>query len=83
MLQPIKHPGGFKGQNFMTPQILGYYKLAVGYAELSTGTGFHGDTIYGVTVRPETPDDRRSQVFYSRREALDYIESLSEGTEND
>jgi len=38
-----KHP------NFMTPHIIGLYKYGELIIELSEGTGFSSDTIYGVT----------------------------------
>jgi hypothetical protein len=75
--------GLFRGRNFMTPDIVGYYKLRDGYAELSVGEGFTRETIYGVTVRPETEGDgiyaanRRSKMFHSKRAALAYIEEMS------
>jgi hypothetical protein len=74
-LTPASPPKGlFKGRNFMTPEWIGYYKLRVGYAELSEGTGMSGQPIFGVTVRPE---DGRSRLCFSRIEADDYIRSLS------
>lgn len=46
--------------NFMTPNVLAYFKLQKGYAELAKGRGIVGDAIYGVTVRPD-PDHARSR----------------------
>jgi hypothetical protein len=70
-------PEPFRGlaRNFMTPQVLGYYKLRRGYAELSTGTGFRHEPIYGVTVRPDPGG--QSRMFYDRAEAEAFIASLS------
>lgn len=78
-MTPCANPpsGLFPNRNFMTPDIGGYYKLRKGYAELSGGTGIDNEPIYGVTVRPEKPDDRRSQMFHSLKEAKAYIESMS------
>jgi hypothetical protein len=74
-LKPISPPRGlFQGRNFMTPNIVGYYKLRLGYAELSAGTGITNQAIYGVTCKP---DDGRSKLFQSRAEAMKYIEGLS------
>lgn len=77
--------GLFKGTNFLTPTVLAYYKLGTGWAELSEGRGMSNQLIYGVTVRPETEqdyeaggrDNRRSRLFQSYREALDYIMEMS------
>lgn len=66
-----------KGENFMTPNVLGYYKIKNGSTELSQGEGFTGNTIYGVTVvRDNEHNHDLSQVFYSELEAREYINSL-------
>jgi hypothetical protein len=39
----------FKGENFMTPHRMGFFKLRVGYAELNQGEGMSRQPIYGVT----------------------------------
>jgi len=84
MRYDVKHiappRGVFRGKNFMTPDVLSYYKLRVGYAELSEGTGINRQPIFGVTVRPDTWEDgkqARSKMFQSKTAAMDYIESLS------
>jgi hypothetical protein len=71
--------GVFQGSNFMTPNWLGYYKLRLGYAELSEGRGMSNQPIFGVTVRTGDGLDteRRSKLFQSRSDAEDYIEELS------
>lgn len=71
-----KPPGLFAGKNFMTPDVINYYKLIVGYAELSEGTGLNHQPIFGVTVKPDVANTR-SRMFQSKHEALGYIESLS------
>lgn len=90
---PLMNPprGTFEGQNFMTPTWLGYYRVTVegreAWAELSTGTGITGRTIYGVTVAPSgnfagrlaPPFKELSEVFSSKQDALDYIEALAKG----
>ena len=77
MLTPIHvQPGIFRGVNFMTPEVLGCYKLREGYAELSAGTGLRNEPIFGVTVRPD-PHPQRSKMCCSKQEALDYIRSMS------
>jgi hypothetical protein len=71
--------GLFRGTNFMTPTVLAYFKLrhGSGWAELSEGRGMSNQLIYGVTVRPDTTEPRRSKLFQSRSAAMDYIEELS------
>ena len=39
-----------KGTNFMTPNIISHHKIKGGAVELSSGKGFSGSTMYGVTV---------------------------------
>ena len=68
--------GTFVDRNFMTPTLLGYYKLRKGFAELSTGEGLHREPIFGVTVSPD-PDHAMSKLCFSHSEALRYIEGLS------
>jgi len=78
--------GVFKGRNFMTPDLLGYARakkpdakgLTV-WVELSTGTGFEGEPIFGVTVRNAhgdhvSPDP--SKMFFSRAAAEEYAATL-------
>ena len=74
-----KPPGLFSGKNFMTPDVLGYYRLRKGYAELSEGTGLSRQPIYGVTVqvRDGVPESAASQLFQSKQAALDHIRALS------
>lgn len=43
-------PAGVQGSNFMTPEYLGNVRADDGsHVEISTGTGFRGDRIFGVT----------------------------------
>lgn len=74
--QGVFTQGVFKGLNFMTPNVIMYYKLRKGYAELSEGTGISRQPIFGVTVEPDT-DRARSKMCQSKSEALAYIESMS------
>lgn len=80
-LQPVSRPlGVFRGTNVMTPNVLGYYKLNIGYAELSTGRGFDGNKLFGVTVRPDVvleSQGKRSKCCFSKAEALAYLGELS------
>ena len=43
--------GTFRNTNILTPNVVGYFRLPGGWAELSKGLGINGDVIYGVTVR--------------------------------
>ena len=71
-----KPHGFFDGKNFITPEVLGYYRLAKGYAELSKGKGINGQFIYGVTVQPDE-DRTKSKLFQLQSAALAYIRELS------
>jgi len=71
----------FNGQrNFMTPYLVEYGETPKGYIyELSKGTGFDREPIYGVTVL--TRGGSKTQGiskggFLSEREAKNYIESI-------
>lgn len=39
-----------RGENMMTPNLIGFYKIKDGEVEISQGTGIWGDELYGVTV---------------------------------
>ena len=66
-----------KGKNFMTPYLIGYYKVTDGEAELTEGD-FMGDDIYGVTVvKNGVQECELSKICDSRNEAIDYILSLN------
>jgi len=68
--------GTFQGTNFMTPEVKAYYKRTIGgrvaYVELSEGSGFNHEPIYGVTFRRDGGgrlDPDPSKMFKSRTEA--------------
>lgn len=70
-------------RNLMTPKILGRGLLPDGAYELSIGSGFDHEPIYGVSVvwlNPDGTTERArppvSQVFHSREDARDYIRRL-------
>ena len=72
--------GCFKGNNFMTPDLIGFYRVRGGYAELSYGTGLDSPWLYGVTVK--TPggaslDPDQSRCFDSREDAEAFIGELA------
>lgn len=76
-VKPTTPPDGmFEGHNIMTPEVIDYYKLSSGYAELSEGRGIYKEKIFGVTVRGNTTGVC-SQLFHSLSGAMDYIEENS------
>lgn len=58
--------GVFRGTNFMTPHILGHYKVKHNgrsvFVELSTGEGMDREPMWGVTVR--TPGGENITTAY-------------------
>lgn len=83
----VQPPAGiFRGHNFMTPDVLAFYRLVVAgrslYVELSSGRGMDNETIYGVTVRDANgarlePDP--SACCHSKAQAMELIANLAEG----
>jgi hypothetical protein len=73
--------GVFKGNNFMTPEVLGYCKVPGGYVELSKGRGISRELIFGVTFRDGKGEDhdKRGKLFWSRGAAESYIEAGAPG----
>lgn len=68
-----------KGRNIMTPQFVRYAETLNYIIELSTGTGFEGEPIYGVTVVNKHTGQHEfelSDMFYSREFAEAYIADL-------
>jgi hypothetical protein len=86
-LVSVSEPRGvFPGQNFITPNILGYFRGEVGnriaYVELSEGRGMAGEPIFGVTVRRPNGanlDPNLSKLMHSRAAAMAYIEDIFGG----
>ena len=66
----------FKGKNFVTPNIIGYYGNEDFAVELSTGEIFDAD-LYGVTIikKGETMYDLNT-CFRSKQAAKYYIQEL-------
>jgi hypothetical protein len=71
------------GVNFMTPHILAYYfiphkpNFAQILIEISEGTGFDRQPIYGVTCSNNGKSyDNLSKCLHSENEVIDYINSL-------
>lgn len=68
----------YKSKNIMTPEILAYGVQGIFAYELSEGTGFRREPIFGVTVM-ELSGTRRhdlSQMFHSLEDADEYIHTL-------
>lgn len=62
--------------NFMTPDLIGYYKIKNGEAELTKGS-FMSNVLYGVTVvQDNRKNDDLSKCCHSMDEALEYINIL-------
>ena len=77
-----RNPNGekIKGNNFMTPDIVGYTTVAGLNVEVSYGTGFNGEWIYGVTIFDDTgnqlPYTDYSKAFYSVDKIKEYLKQL-------
>jgi hypothetical protein len=68
-----------KGKNLMTPDVIRYINTDKYIVELSQGTGFGGEDIFGVTVlnkRTNGAELELDQMFYSREFAEAYIADL-------
>lgn len=83
---------GHNSKNFMTPQVCELKSLVRGVAayELSAGTGFDRDIIYGVSVAVKTGDDAAERAhgpisgcFRSLLTARDHIEWLKDNWTDD
>ncbi len=68
---------GTRGANFMTPDLLGFIRVNGEVIEISTGTGFQGERIFGVTW-PRIQDgslggqpDERDQCAFSLDEVAE------------
>jgi hypothetical protein len=67
----------FKGNNFITPNILGEYIVGQHQIELSVGKGIFSDRLYGVTVAiDDIKQDDLSTCFPDIDEAIDYMKAL-------
>lgn len=70
---------GTKGANFMTPDLLGFIRVNGEIIEITTGTGFQGERIFGVTW-PRIQDgsfggqpDERDQCAFSLDEVAEIV----------
>lgn len=70
-----RRPEGFRGQNIMTPDALGYVAASDGSAaEVSTGHGIGSDRVFGVTFAPRWGEsDPRSKCCHSWAEVVDIL----------
>jgi len=73
--------GLFKGRNFITPTVLGYWNHNDIYAELSTGRDFNDNVVFGCTFEKLDGDKvvslhDDSELLYDteRFKAVEYIE---------
>lgn len=67
-------PTAIRGTNFMTPDRIGYVDVDGVAVELSWGTGFDHEFIYGVTFDPiGTVTDERSCCCHSLDEVAEVI----------
>lgn len=68
--------------NFMTPNIIKLYEKGNKIIEVSSGTGFEHEPIFGVTVATKSEEgkfktgDARSKMFFNRNEAFEYAKKL-------
>lgn len=67
-----------KGNNFMTPDLVGFYQSGPYHIEISQGTGLlEGTTLFGVTVANYYKHlHDLGQCFGTLDEAMKYAESL-------
>lgn len=68
-----------KGHNFMTPNVIEYFDLTNGlFIEVSEGTGFNNDPIFGITVinADGTQNHDKSTMFQSKDDAYGYVGTL-------
>lgn len=70
-----------KGENFITPKILDYYVTGDYLCELSQGTDFDGNKVFGVTVaNAETGKHEHglSKLWETKKKAIAYIAVLGQ-----
>lgn len=73
-----------KGQNIMTPNFVCYQALPRGVAEITYGTGFHNEPIYGVTVVMHGKNQYKlSKCVLSYESALEYVREIRTGAHDD
>ena len=68
-----------KGHNFMTPNFERYVRAGKYVCEITSGNGFDGDPIFGVTVvntDTQTHNTKLSKMVSSMQGAEDYIKGL-------
>ena len=68
-----------KGDNFITPNLVGYFNNDTYVAELSQGTDFNNKTVYGVTVINHVLMERAidmDQFFDNYTDAITYLKEI-------
>ena len=77
-VQDAKISKAFKGVNFMTREILGYFTRGTRQIELSMGSGFSSMWLFGVTVASgDTKIDGECDCFNELSKAVAYMDSLN------
>jgi hypothetical protein len=76
--QVVRNPG-FKGSNFMSPRVVGYYALGDFHTELSEGE-FMGSKLIGLTVLPDRQGSL-SKCCHSLEELGEALAALREAGE--
>lgn len=66
-----------KGKNIITPNLIGYRKIPNGIVEITEGTGFSNEKVYGVTVvQNGIHDHDKSKCCHSIEEVEEHIKTL-------
>ena len=75
----------FRGNNFITPRTINFGICGDNVYELSSGDRMMSSAreVFGVTVNTKSGDSTDlSQMFYSKRDAIEYIKELQHGSSN-
>lgn len=64
-----------KGNNFITPRLLGYINTKKGICEITTGNKFLDMEMFGITHIDK--DSNLSKILYSLKEVEEYIDELN------
>jgi len=65
------------GANFMTPNVLSYWRVGKLAVEISQGEGIRREPIFGVTVKPDETF-KLSKMVTSLALAMHYLEELED-----
>ncbi len=68
-----------RGNNFMTPTLVGYAEIPNGVVEITKGDGLERNAIYGVTVVVDGKQDKElCQMLHGMVDVEHYIDQLQE-----